>query len=207
MNRIKEFFKRSLPFLLLLLVVAGCADSPIDRSVANAELFNAGLLTLQIVVAAVMLFGLSSLLLVVVPGLTIIWLAALIYGILTGFDINSGLIFLAISVCMIFGNMVDQILMGARARKSGASWTGVLASMAAAFVFSLLFPPFGGLIAALVVLFAVETVRLKDWRKATDSTREMAVGCASGVLARFAIGLLMIALWILWVWLSGDWPF
>lgn len=165
------------------------------------------LTTLQVVVFLVMLFGLFSLLLVIVPGLTIIWLAALIYGIFTGFDLNSGLIFIAITICMIFGNMLDQIMMGAKARKSGASWTGILASMAAAFIFSLLFPPFGGLIAALLVLFTIETLRLRNWRKAGESTKEMAMGCAGAVLARFFTGLLMIALWVLWIWLSGDWPF
>ncbi len=203
----KKFINRVLPFLLILLLTVACSSDQVENSFKGVGLSDAAELTLQIVVAVVMLAGLFSLFLVVIPGLTIIWLAALIYGILTGFDINSGLIFLAISACMIFGNMVDQILMGARAKKSGASWTGVLASMAAAFIFSLLFPPFGGLIAALIVLFTIETVRLKNWRKATDSTREMAIGCASAILVRLAIGLLMIALWGLWVWLSGRWPF
>lgn len=202
----KKTLTRILPFLLILLLAA-CSSVQAQNSFRGGDLSDAAELTLQIVVAVVMLAGLLSLLVLIIPGLTIIWLAALIYGLLTGFDLNSGLIFLAISACMVFGNMVDQILMGARAKKSGASWLGVLASMAAAFIFSILFPPFGGLVAALIVLFTVETVRLKNWRKASDSTREMAIGCASAVLARFAIGLLMIGLWVLWIWLSGRWPF
>jgi hypothetical protein len=193
--------------LLLSMLVAGCSAVEWEGIPGAVDISGIALVSLQAVIAIVMLVGLFSLILVVVPGLTVIWLAALIYGILTGFDFNSGLIFLAITISMIFGNMLDQILMGARAKRSGASWTGVLASMAAAFLFSILFPPFGGLVAALIVLFTIETVRLRNWRKAGESTREMAVGCASAVLARFATGVLMIGLWALWLWLSGDWPF
>ena len=163
--------------------------------------------TLTIVVLVVMLLGLLSLLLYVIPGLTIIWLTGLIYGFLKGFDRNGLWIFAAMTLLMIFGNMVDQLLMGAKAKHSGASWLGVILSTIAALVFSLLFPPFGGLVAALVVLFVVEVIRLRNIAKAGQSTREMAVGCATAIAARFGIGLLMIGLWCLWVWLGGGWPF
>ena len=171
------------------------------------ELSPAWNTTLFIVVLVVMLLGLFSLLLYVVPGLTIIWVAALIYGILTGFDLTGGLIFIALTLLMIFGNMVDQLLMGAKAKQSGASWVGVILSTITALVFSVLFPPFGGLVAALLVLFVVEVIHLKNIAKAGQSTREMAVGCATAIAARFGIGLLMIGLWCLWVWLGGGWPF
>ena len=203
-------YKKQLAFslsIVLLMFLSGCSAVEWEGIPGVVEISGITLFSLQAVIAIVMLVGLFSLLLLVFPGLTIIWLAALIYGILTGFDFNSGLIFIAITISMIFGNMLDQILMGARAKRSGASWTGVLASMAAAFIFSILFPPFGGLVAALIVLFTIETLRLRNWRKAGESTREMAVGCASAVLARFATGVLMIGLWALWLWLSGDWPF
>jgi len=163
--------------------------------------------TLTIVVLVVMLLGLLSLLLYVIPGLTIIWLAGLIYGFLKGFDRNGLWIFAAMTLLMIFGNVVDQLLMGAKAKQSGASWLGVILSTIAALVFSLLFPPFGGLVAALLVLFVVEVIRLRNIAKAGQSTREMAVGCATAIAARFGIGLLMIGLWCLWVWLGGGWPF
>ncbi len=137
------------------------------------------------------------------PGLTIIWLAGLIYGFLKGFDRNGLWIFAAMTLLMIFGNMVDQLLMGAKARQSGASWLGVILSTIAALIFSVLFPPFGGLVAALVVLFVVEVIRLRNIAKAGETTREMAVGCATAIIARFGIACLMIGLWPV-VWLGGG---
>jgi hypothetical protein len=207
MIKLPSMLKRSQSLILIALLLTACEAEQVQGTIGGMELSAPVLATLQIVIALVMLAGLLSLALVVVPGLTIIWLASLVYGILTGFDINSGLIFIAITVCMIVGNSLDQILMGAKAKSSGASWTGIVLSMVAAFIFSLIYPPFGGLVAALIVLFVFETLRLRNWRKAGNSTKEMAVGCATAVLARMGMGILMIGLWVLWVWLSGLWPF
>jgi uncharacterized protein YqgC (DUF456 family) len=208
MHKFSVFLRRLLLFFSFAFILTACASSAGSSTFLGGVDMSAGvLLTVQIVVLVVMLLGLLSLLFVIFPGLTIIWLAALVYGLLSGFDLTSGLIFLGITLLMIFGNMVDQLLMGARAKKSGASWTGVVVSMLAALVFSILFPPFGGLVAALIALFAIETVRLKNWRQAGESTKEMAIGCASAVVARFGIGMVMIGLWLVWLYLSGAWPF
>lgn len=200
-----KFEKLFLPALLAAFI-SSCTilANPITQGVS---LSPAVLAIAQIVVAAVMSAGLVSLFTLVIPGLTIIWLSALAYGVLTGFTLASGIFFILISVLMIFGNVVDQLLMGAKARRSGASWTGVIASTIATLVFSIIFPPFGGIIAAMVVLFVFEFIRLRDWRKAGGSTKDMAVGCASAVAARFFIGMVMIGIWVLWVWQSGDLPF
>lgn len=154
-----------------------------------------------------MVAGLFSLFLFVIPGLTIIWLVALAYGLLTGIDLTSGIIFLVMTVLMAFGNIVDQLFMGVKAKKSGASWKSIVFSTLAAFVFSVLMPPFGGIIAAMLVLFVFEYQRLQDLRKASDSTGQMAIGCATAAVARFFIGLIMIGLWVVWVWQSGKLPF
>ncbi|REG11523.1 DUF456 family protein [Pelolinea submarina] len=207
MDKFNVLLRRLLLFVSFMLIMTACASGAGSSPLGGIDMSAGVLLTVQIVVLVVMLLGLLSLLFVIFPGLTIIWLAALVYGLLSGFDLTSGLIFLGITLLMIFGNMVDQLLMGARAKKSGASWTGVVVSMLAALVFSILFPPFGGLVAALIALFAIETVRLKNWRQAGESTKEMAIGCASAVVARFGIGMVMIGLWLVWLYLSGAWPF
>jgi uncharacterized protein YqgC (DUF456 family) len=189
----------------LACLLSACTAQPAGMIWVGLQLSNTMQVTLQIVVLVVMLGGLLSLLLVIMPGLTIIWLAAMIYGILTRFNLTGLLILGTITGLMIFGNIIDQILMGAKAKQSGASWTGIFLSMLAALIFSILFPPFGGLAAALIVLFVVEFLRLRNWRKAGESTKEMATGCATAVVARIGIGLVMIGLWLLWVRLGGNW--
>jgi uncharacterized protein len=197
--------KKSI-FLPFLLVLSGCSTQTVLLK-PGVELSPTALVAAQLVVAAVMFAGLLSLFTFIIPGLTIIWLSALAYGLLTGFTTTSIIYFTFITLLMIFGNFVDQLLMGVRARQSGASWTGLFLSAIAAFVFSFLMPPFGGIIASLLVLFTFEFIRLRDWRKAGGTTKEMAVGCASAVVVRFFIGIIMISLWVAWVWQSGKLPF
>ena len=103
--------------------------------------------TLTIVILAVMLLGLLSLLLYVIPGLTIIWLAGLIYGFLKGFDRKRLVDFRRHDPADdLRQHGSTSSWMGAKAKQSGASWVGVILSTIAALVFSVLFPPFGGLV-------------------------------------------------------------
>lgn len=188
------------------------ADSSSDRlCIWKSEILFGGLEistrmldVLQIVSLVLMGLGLFSLFTYLIPGLTIIWLTALVYGLITGFTTETLIYFMIITVLMLLGNTLDQLLMGARAKKSGARWSSIILSMLAALIFSFLHPPFGGLIAALIVLFTLEFIRLRDWRQAGGSTKEMAIGCTTAVAARFGVGLLMIGIWVLWVWQSGS---
>jgi hypothetical protein len=155
---------------------------------------------LPLITLGVMLFGLAAIVfLPVLPGLVIIWLAALVYGLVTGFSTVGIIISIIITALMIFGSLVDNILMGASASKTGASWWAITLALIAGMAGSFFWPPFGGLIASLVVLFAIEVIRLRNWRKALESTRSMALGCGWAVVARLGLGLVMISLWGIWV--------
>ncbi len=164
---------------------------------------NLGQLGLQIAVAVVMLVGMIGLLTTIIPGLVIIWAAALVYGLIERFTWASGIIFAIITLLMIAGSLVDNVLMGASARKTGASWLSIAASLVLGIVGTLVLPPFGGLLGALLGIFAVEIIRLRDLQQAWRSTRGMAAGCGLGVLAKIWIGLMMVLLWVLWAFGIG----
>lgn len=75
---------------------------------------------------------------------------------------------------------MDNIMMGANARGSGASWLSIGVALLAAIIGSLLLPPFGGLLFGVAAIFLVEYLRIKDWRKALESTKGLALGCGWG---------------------------
>jgi uncharacterized protein YqgC (DUF456 family) len=150
------------------------------------------------VLAVVMALGLFGLLFYIIPGLTIIWLAVLAYGIVHGFTIGSGILFGIITLLMIGGNLSDNLLMGAQARKSGASWVAILAALAAGIAGTFLLPPFGGLLFAAVAILVVEWIRKKDFKAGLKSTGGILKGCGLSVVIRFMIGVVMIGLWVLW---------
>ena len=158
---------------------------------------SAGLITIQIIAAVTMLVGLAGLAFFL-PGLTIIWIAALVYGLLTGFTWQNGLIFTVITLLMLGGNIIDNVIMGASARVSGTSWLAIGVALLGGLAGTILLPPFGGLLIALLGVFAVEWIRHRNWRKGFESARSWVVGCGGAAILRFCLGLIMIGLWIIW---------
>lgn len=153
---------------------------------------------LKAVVMAVMVTGLFSLLVPVIPGLFIIWASALVYGILTGFDTLSIILMVMITLFWVAGSLADNVIMGAKALKTGANWGTLAVATVAGIAGTLLLPPVGGLIGALVAAYLFELWRHRDSQRALETTRQMLTGCGLAFFIRFGIGMLMIGLWIIW---------
>jgi uncharacterized protein len=149
---------------------------------------------------AAMLMGL--LVLPLLPGLVIIWVAALGYGLATGFGTLGWIMFVILTVLMLAGSVIDNILMGTSAHKEGAPWWVILLAMVAAIAGSILIPIpiIGGVLAALMTLFGIEWLRRKNWRKALASIKGMLVGWGWAFVIRFITGMVMIGLWFIWAW-------
>lgn len=154
------------------------------------------------VLAVIMAIGLIGLLTYIIPGLIIIWLAILAYGIVNGFSLGSGILFAVITLLMIAGSIIDNLFMGAEAKKTGASWASLGVALIAGIAGTILLPPFGGLLFAVVAILVVEWVRKRDLKEGAKSAGGILKGCGFAVIARFGIGLLMIGLWAVWLlWL------
>jgi uncharacterized protein YqgC (DUF456 family) len=134
------------------------------------------------------------------PGLVIIWVAGLGYGMIAGFGILGWVMFAIMTVLMLAGSILDNLLMGTSAHKEGAPWWVILIALVAAIAGNFALPIIGGILAALLVLFLIEWLRRKDWRKALTSMKGMLVGCGWAFVFRFIIGMIMIGLWLIWAW-------
>ena len=145
-----------------------------------------------------MLAGLFGLVVPIFPGVTVIWLAALGYGVVTKFTPLGWLMFSLITLLMIGGVTIDNVLMGARASREGAAWSSLLSGYLAGILGTLIFPPFGGIIAGPLVILLLEVLRHHDFRKALASLRGLAIGWGASFVARFLIGLLMVGAWLVW---------
>jgi uncharacterized protein YqgC (DUF456 family) len=157
-------------------------------------------LIIKIFTLTAMLVGL--LVLPLLPGLVIIWLAALGYGLLAGFGTLGWIMFAILTVLMVAGSVIDNVLMGTSAHKEGAPWWVILLAMLAAILGSILIPIpiLGGILAALLTLFGIEWLRRKDWRKALASIKGMLLGWGWAFVIRFITGMVMIGLWLIWAW-------
>ena len=152
------------------------------------------------IVQLFMLIGLFGLLIPIFPGLLIMWIASLGYGIASGFTTTGVIIFVIISVIAILGTLVDNLMMGAGARKGGASWLTILIALLAGVIGTLLFPPIGGIIAIPLAILLLEYIRIRDIKQAWLALRGLAAGWGLSYFVRLLIGVIILILW--WVWVS-----
>lgn len=145
------------------------------------------------------LVGLFGLIIPVFPGIVIIWLATLGYGILAGFGTIGVILFILQTLLMIAGVTVDNFLMGVGARQGGASWKTIAAALVAGVVGTLLVPPVGGIIAAPAAVLLLEYQRVRDRDQAWRALLGLAKGWGLSFVVRFLIGLAMMGVWWLWV--------
>jgi uncharacterized protein YqgC (DUF456 family) len=160
---------------------------------------------LEVFTLFVLLVGLFGLIVPVFPGLTVMWLATLIYaliqsaaGNMTGWEWFA---FSLITLLMIGGNIVDNLIIASKMRDHFIPWSSILLAFGVGIVASLFFTPLVGLVAAPAGLFLAELRRLKDRDDAWKSTRAYMIGWGWAFGARFFIGLMITGLWMLWAWI------
>jgi len=164
--------------------------------------------TFQILLETLTLFflfiGLAGLLIPVFPGLTVMWLATLVYALvqnaadkMTGWD---WFLFSIITLMMIGGNIVDNIIIARKMRDHFIPWSSILLAFAAGIIASIFFTPIIGLLAAPLGLFLAELRRLKKRDDAINSTKAYMIGWGWAFGVRFLIGMSMIGSWMLWAW-------
>jgi len=152
----------------------------------------------------VLLVGLLGLIIPVFPGLTVMWLATLVYALIqsagskmTGWD---WFLFALITLLMVIGNIADNLIIARKMRDQYIPWSSILLAFTAGIIASIFLTPLGGLIAAPLGLFLAEVSRLKDRSAAIASTKAYMIGWGWAFGARFLIGLMMTGFWMLWAW-------
>ena len=152
----------------------------------------------------VLLVGLVGLIVPVFPGLTVMWMATLIYALLqnaasrmTGWDWFA---FALITLLMLGGNVVDNIIIARKMRDKFVPWKSIILAFVAGLIASLFFTPLIGLVASPLALYGVEYLRLRDKNAALEGTRAFVIGWGWAFAARFSIGIAMTGLWMLWAW-------
>lgn len=162
-------------------------------------------LTLRIIILTFMLVGLFGMIIPIFPGILVIWLSAVFYAVLEALagkmDIWDWILFALITVLMIIGSLVDNVIMAAKLRETGTPWISIAIGFVAAIVASIFLTPFAALIATPLALYLAEFYRLRDGREALASTRAWLSGFSWSLLAMFGIGVVMISLWFLWAWI------
>ena len=152
-----------------------------------------------------MLVGLVGLIIPVFPGLTVMWLAALVYALVQSASGLMALVdwlsFAIITLFMIGGNIVDNIIIASKMRGHEIPWKTIILCYIVGIVVSLFFTPLAGLVASPLSLLGLEYLRFRDKKLAFESAKVFMIGWGASFAARFGIGILMVIFWMLWAWL------
>ncbi len=151
----------------------------------------------------VMGLGLLGVMIPVLPGVELIWIAALIYAIAERFTTVDPLTFTALTVLAAIGVTASIWASHLGSKLGGASWQALLAGLglgALGFIIGLLVGGIGalpaGLIGALAGILAVEYRRRKDWKETARAGTGWLVGCLLSGVVQFVVGIAMILLFI-----------
>jgi uncharacterized protein YqgC (DUF456 family) len=174
-----------------------------DTFMTQFELFAEALV--QAITLFVLIFGLIGLLVPIFPGLTVMWLATLVYALIEAAAGKMGAIdwvlFAFITLLMLGGNVIDNIIIARHMRDREIPWSSILVGYAAGVIASIFLTPVVGLVASPLGLFAAEVMRLHDRQAAFASTKAYMTGWGWSLAARIAVGIAMVGLWMLWAWL------
>ena len=144
----------------------------------------------------VMFIGLVGIVLPVLPGSILIFVAALGYALLDGFQTVGWVTLLVLGILAAAATTADLWATSMGAKAGGASGWSILAGMVGGLVGLLLFSLPGSIIGALLGMLLVEVLRLKDWRKAIKSGGGWLFGWLLSTVLELAIGLVMIAIFV-----------
>jgi uncharacterized protein YqgC (DUF456 family) len=153
-------------------------------------------------IALAMAVGLIGTLLPLLPGLPIIWAAALVFGLAEGFDRTGAVAFTLITLVGVAGVSAGLILPHRRVAARGAPASTVAAGVVLGIVGFFAIPVVGLVLGAVGGVLLAERARTGDWDVAWTTTKDLLVGFGIGVAVEFAAGLAMILCWVAWVLLS-----
>jgi hypothetical protein len=132
------------------------------------------------------------------------WLAALVYALVQAASGLMGwvdwLLFALITLLMIGGNIVDNIIIASKMRGHEIPWKTIILCYAVGIVVSLFFTPLAGLVASPLALLGLEYLRFRDRNLAFESAKVFMIGWGASFAARFGVGILMVIFWMLWAW-------
>ena len=152
-----------------------------------------------VLIALAMVVGLIGTALPLVPGLPIVWLAALVYGLVEGFGTTGTIAFGLITLLAVGGIVGGIVLPHRHVAAKGGERSSVLAGAVGAIVGFFVIPVIGLIIGGVVGIYAMEYRRTGDGAAAWATTKTLLVGFGLGVLLELSAGVLMVAIWVVWV--------
>jgi uncharacterized protein YqgC (DUF456 family) len=151
-----------------------------------------------ILAAVVMAVGLVGTILPILPGLLLIWVSALVYGFATGWNALGIIVMVVMTVGVVVGIVKGFVVPKKAADEYGASGWAQLGALVGGVAGFFMIPVVGLPVGALLGIFLVELLRLKEWEPAWRATKGTAIGFGKSALIDFGLGTVMVLTWAAW---------
>lgn len=146
----------------------------------------------------VMLVGLAGTLLPIIPGIGFMWLVAIAYGFVVGFDATAIAALLVISFLTVAATVAGFVLPKRAATESGAATSSQISAAIGAVIGFFVIPVVGVVIGAIVGIGLAEWYDKRNWPAARASTIAVAKGFGLSTLLQFTIGFVILIVWLFW---------
>ena len=157
---------------------------------------------LVVLVAIVMVIGVGGTVLPILPGLWLIWAAALVYGLFGGFGVVGWVTMALITGLAVAGTASGLYLPQRKAAAIGVPWWGQLTALVCAVAGFFIVPVVGAPLGFVVGILLVTLARERHFQGALAATWATLKSMLMASGLQFAVGLAMVAVWVLWVWLG-----
>lgn len=145
----------------------------------------------------IMLVGLAGIILPVVPGVALIWLAAVGYAIVDGFTQVGPVILVVFTLLGLLGVTAELWVSSLGGKAGGASWWSIVAGGLTGFIGLIVFSVPGAVIGATLGVLGMEAWRREgDWREAAKASGGWLAGWLLSMAVQALIGLTIIGLFL-----------
>lgn len=153
---------------------------------------------------AFMLIGLIGILVPILPGILLIWLTALAYAIVDGFQAIDWITFTLLTIIALITGTADLWLSLLGAKTGGAAkramFLGVIGGVLGFFLLGAVLPVvgnlFGGIIGYAIGVLLGQYQKFQDWNVALKASIGGVVGWGIATVVQLAGGVLMIVIFI-----------
>ncbi len=154
---------------------------------------------IPLLTATLLAMGLSLILMVVIPvlpGQFLVWLAALIFGWLTEWELLSIGVFTLLTLLMLLATGIDLVAGWFGAKKGGASWPAVAIGLVVGLIGLIFFNAIGAIVGAIIGIMGYEYSQYQDWSRAWKAAWGYLKGMLVSLISRFLLSVAMVAIFV-----------
>ena len=150
-----------------------------------------------------MLVGLIGIVLPMIPGTPLIFVAALLYALLERFQTIGWPTLVVLGLFAALATTADLWASSIGAKMGGASLWSVAVGLIASLVGFLAFSLPGAILGAVLGVLLTEIIRVRDWKQALKAGSGWAIGWVLSTVFQLGIGLVMVAIFV-WQVVQGP---